>query len=259
MSPPKLSVQLYTVRDELAQDLGGTLDRLTAVGFTRAEAFGFVGRVDTLGPALRSAGLATPTGHARMLSPERQDPSLAETFDAAAELGLEIVIDPLVAPARWSTASEVARTADLLNRAAQEAAGRGLRVGYHNHDHEFIHSFDGTTAYEHFVALLDDDVALELDLYWAAVAGQDVPALVRRLGSRLAAVHVKDGALAADRDADSQVLGQSPAGTGEVPLPEAVAAAGGALYAILEFDHFAGDTFAALGDGVAWLQERGIV
>lgn len=257
LSSPKLSVQLYSVRDELAQDLGGTLARLAGLGFTRAEAFGFVGRTD-LAPALRAAGLQTPTGHARLLSPEQEGPSLAETFDAAAELGMEIVIDPIVAPERWSTPSDVARTADLLNRAGQEAATRGLRVGYHNHDHEFAHSFDGVSAYEHFVTLLDDAVTLELDLYWAAVAGAAVPGLVERLGSRLAAVHVKDGALAAPRNDDDQVLGQVPAGTGEVPLADAVAAARDVEYAILEFDHFEGDTFAALGDGVAWLRDRGI-
>ena len=46
----------------------------------------------------------------------------------------------------------------------------GLKVGYHNHAQEFVADIDGINGYEYFASLLDDEVALELDLFWAATA-----------------------------------------------------------------------------------------
>ena len=93
-------------------------------------------------------------------------------------------------------------TADRLNQAAERAAEYGLRVGYHNHTQEFAASFGGRSAFEVFAEQLRDDVTLEVDLYWAATAKQDVPALLGRLGDRVKALHVKDGFLGPDPFAD---------------------------------------------------------
>ena len=204
-STPALSVQLYTVRDQLTADLDGTLARLAAMGLTQVEAFDFIGRAPELAEAFARTGLTARTGHATMLSdevrfgdtvvtPPRQD----EVFAAAKTLGLEIVIDAFVAPDRWLDESAIADTAARLNAAAARAADHGLRVGYHNHSQEFAASFGGRSGYELFVDQLSDDVVLEVDLYWAATAKQDVAALLGRLGERVKALHVKDGIIGPD-------------------------------------------------------------
>ena len=125
---------------------------------------------------------------------------------------------------RWLDEDQVAATAARLNQAAERAADYGLRVGYHNHSQEFAASLGGRSAYEVFADQLRDDVALEVDLYWAATAKQDVPALLGRLGDRVKALHMKDGVIGADPfglDAapfDPTSLDQRPAGQGELPL-----------------------------------------
>ncbi|MFM9785962.1 sugar phosphate isomerase/epimerase family protein, partial [Streptomyces scabiei] len=80
--------------------------------------------------------------------------------------------------------------------------------------------FAGQTAYERFVELTDERVQLELDLFWALTGGQDVPALVAKLGDRLTAVHVKDGVVPTTNpwgpgsaDFTSESLDQRHAGT----------------------------------------------
>ena len=78
---------------------------------------------------------------------------------------------------------------------AKEAADHGLKVGYHNHAQEFAADVDGVNGYEYFASLLDDEVVLELDLFWAATAGHDVVALLGRLGDRVKALHIKDGVI----------------------------------------------------------------
>ncbi|GAA3932124.1 sugar phosphate isomerase/epimerase [Microbacterium soli] len=273
MSQPIASVQLYSLAKEFSADMHGALDRLAEIGFANVEAFDFVSRPREIRAALEASGLAAPTGHAPLLTDELWTPDGAiptpepdVVFAAAAEIGMSTVIDPFVAPERWRTADGVADIAERLNRASERAATFGLTVGYHNHAQEFIASFDGQSAYERFVELTDDGVQLELDLFWALAGGQDVPALVSRLGGRLTAVHVKDGhAPATNPWAEgsdgfgSDSLDQSHAGTGDVPLTEALRAGTGIRYAVVEYDHAPGDVFEDVAASLAFLRDGGFV
>ncbi len=138
-------------------------------------------------------------------------PTPKEVFAAAKTLGMSLVIDPYTAPDRWTSVEQIEETAKALNAAAVIAKDHGLRVGYHNHAHELEASFDGVTGLEVLASMLSADVALEVDLYWAARAGVDVPALLTRLGERVKAVHVKDGTLAPDLvDASTRRPTRSP-------------------------------------------------
>lgn len=273
MALPEASVQLYTLAEPFSADMHGSLDRLAAAGLKNVEAFDFVRRAPELRVALDATGLASPTGHAPLLSDELwtpdgsiPTPAPEAVFEAAATVGMRTVIDPFVDPQRWLTEDGVADIADRLNAAADLAAGYGLTVGYHNHAQEFIADFGGVSAYERFVALTENRVALELDLFWARTGGQDVPALVQRLGARLIAVHVKDGLVpaanpwAAGAPAfGSDSLDQRHAGTGEVPLDAALRAASALQYAVIEYDNAPGEVFADVAASLAFLRDGGYV
>lgn len=270
---PEASVQLYTLAAEFSADMNGSLERLAAIGLRRVEAFDFVRRPDEIRRALDSAGLTSPTGHAPLLSDQLWTPDGAiptpapeVVFEAAATVGMTTVIDPFVAPDRWLEADSVAATADRLNALVDVAAGFGLSVGYHNHAQEFVADFDGQTAFERFVASTDDRVAIELDLYWALVGGQDAAALVSRLGDRVAAIHVKDGIAPAVNpfgpdggEFGSASLDQRHPGEGEVPLADALRAATAARYAVIEYDNAPGDVFEDIAASLAFLRDGGFV
>ncbi|MGV9854317.1 sugar phosphate isomerase/epimerase family protein [Streptomyces sp. NPDC003442] len=270
MSTPQLSLQLYSARQVLETDEEGTLARLAELGLRNVEVFDFVRRAKELSDALGRHGLSARTGHANFLSPEIAQvkdtfaQTLEKTFAAAKQLGLETVIDPFVPAARWAEEEEIARTAELLNEAAEAAADYGLCVGYHNHSQEFVHSINGSNAFDLFVSRLDPAVSLEIDIYWAAAGGKDVVSLLRRLGSRVQALHVKDGAIiddpfSSDTPFDPARTGQVAPGQGEVPLDAALAAASDAKFAIIEFDYYDGDIFEGIEAGVSYLSKRGIV
>ncbi|MEV8598710.1 sugar phosphate isomerase/epimerase [Streptomyces griseoviridis] len=268
MPTPQLSVQLYSTRHALELDEDGTLARLAALGLRNVEVYGFVHRAAELAEALGRHGLTARTGHANLLSPENGHgapvPSLEETFAAAGVLGLQTVFDPFVPAARWADGTEIARTAALLNAAAERGAAHGLTVGYHNHSQEFVHTVDGVNAFDHFADRLDPSVALEIDLYWASAGGNDAVALLRRLGSRVRALHIKDGAIIDDpftsgAPFDPADTRQVAAGRGQVPLDAALDAAPDAEFAILEFDHYDGDIFEGIEAGIAYLSGKGIV
>ena len=273
MALPAASVQLYTLAEQFSADMDGSLERLAAIGLQNVEAFDFVRRPQEIRAALDKAGLASPTGHAPLLSDELWTPDGSiptpkpeVVFEAAAAVGIETVIDPFVAADRWLTEDGVKDIAERLNAAAELATQYGLTVGYHNHAQEFIASFDGQTAYERFLELTEDRVAIELDLFWALTGGQDVPALVARLGDRLVAQHVKDGVAPASNpfapDAPpfgSDSLDQRHAGTGEVPLAASLEAATALQYAVIEYDHAPGDVFEDVAASYRFLTEGGYV
>ena len=269
---PLASVQLYTLATEFSADMNGSLDKLATIGLKNVEAFDFVRRPKEIRAALDASGLASPTGHAPLLSdelwtPDGSIPTPANevVFEAAAEIGMKTVIDPMVPTERWLTEDGVKDIADRLNAASEKAKEFGLTVGYHNHAQEFLADFDGQTAYQRFLSLVDPSVAIELDLYWALVGGQDVVGLVKELGDRLVAIHVKDGikpesnpfAPGAPKFSSSS-LDQRHAGEGEVPTVEAMKAATNVEYAVIEYDNAPGEVFADIENSYRFLIDGGL-
>lgn len=227
--PTDLAIQLYTVRDWLADDLGATLADLAAIGFRTVEAFDLPTFAEPLAAALPGLGMTCPSVHAGVL--DDVDGSLA----GAAAVGAGLVVQPWTEPGRWERREDVEAIAAGLNRAAEVAADRGLRIGYHNHHFELASRIDGRHALEVFADALAPEVVLEIDAYWAFAGGADVAALVRRLGDRIAALHLKDG------DGSLDTNRQVAAGRGVVPLREVIAAAPPTALRIVEFDDTAGD------------------
>ena len=236
---PALSVQLYSIRDAVAADLPGALARLAEIGFTRVEPFD-LSDPGRLRDALAGAGLTAPSAHAR-LDDER-------IFEAAATVGVKTLIQPFTPPERWSSAAGVDGVAEELARAADAAGRHGLRVGYHNHQWELAARIDGRSALER----LPPEVVLELDTYWAAVGGEDVPGLLGRLGDRVRLLHLKDGPISEDTGA------QLPLGAGAMPVAAILEAATAAELAVLEFDDYASDLFEGLAAGRAFANGLGV-
>ncbi len=233
----RISVQLYTVREALAADLDGTLARLAAIGFTQVEPFGLTQSATTLAPALAAHGLSAPSAHTSVIGAD-----LDAVLAAAAATGTTLVIDPHVDRARWTTAEDVAAIAAELNTAAQRAADAGVTIGYHNHEFELETRIGGRPALEVLADHLHPAVALEVDTYWAVVGGVDVPDLLDRLGSRVKAVHLKDGD--GSRDDTKQVA----FGTGAIDTGAILAACGNVELGVLELDDTTGDMFTAVQD-----------
>lgn len=237
------SVQLYSVRDAIGTDLPGTIARLAKIGYTQVEPYNFVASADQLAAAFAEHGITAPTAHAPLLSADQD-----EIFAAAKKLGIGTVIDPYLPAEHWQDADTIRDTAARLNAAAKKGDEHGIRVGYHNHDWEISSRIEGTTALEFFASLLDPEVVLEVDTYWAAVGGEDPAALLTRLGDRVVAIHIKDGPVNHDKQA------QLPAGQGEIGIWRVLAAAKSLEVGVVEFDDYAGDIFDGVAASLAYLE-----
>lgn len=262
----EISVQLYSCRDHL-DDLDGTLGRLAAIGLRHVEAFNFLGDPGGFADALARHGLDAPSGHAPLLSDELSfggrtfpTPPQDTVFAAARAAGVPWVIDPMTDAARWTTLDGVRDLAGRLNAAARAASEVGLTVGYHNHTQEITPRIGGRPALEVFADLLDDGIFLEVDAFWAAMGGEDVPALLGRLGERVRSLHVKNTRLDADGAGLEEIARrpQLPAGEGRLPMAEIVAAAPWADLVVIEFDTYDGDVFEGIASSFEFLRGLGL-
>lgn len=237
----ELSVQLYTVRDALAQDFDGTLGKIASFGFTHVEPFALLKFADELRNGLDRNGLTAPTAHVHLLGEDQN-----AVYALAAELSVGTVIEPHVDPARWQTEADVSEVASELNAAASMAADKGLQVGYHNHHFELESKISGVYALEVLADRLAPEVVLEVDTYWAYAGGADVPALLTRLGNRVTALHLKDG------DGGLDTSKQVPLGMGVLPVWDIVDAAPDALR-VVELDDSETDLLEAVKEGREFL------
>ena len=193
----QISVQLYTLRNQLAVDLEGSLAELAEIGYTRVEHAGFVGRTAAqFRAALDNAGLRATSGHAGIPQPWDAE-AWKRALDDAAVVGNKYIVHPYFGagpngPIR-DAAVYRAFAADL-NKAGELARRAGLSFGYHNHQNEFLRQSGGDrTGFDILTGDTDPRlVHLELDLYWAWRGAADPVDLIEQNRRRIKQVHVKD-------------------------------------------------------------------
>lgn len=251
---PSIMLQLYSVRAHAAEDVGSTLAAVREAGFESIELYNLVSWQHELAAAMKATGIQAPSAHARLTEGGQE-----QIFAVAAELGVKTIIDPHIAPERWTTASSVERIADELQEIAETARAYGLQLAYHNHFWEIESVVEGQIALEYLAERLPAEVGLEVDAYWAAIAGADVAAMLRRIGNSVRFLHVKDAPATADGALSKDRMDQVPVGEGALDWDSIISAAPAAEYIVVEFDEYRGDVFDAASRSRQTLIERGFV
>lgn len=252
-----IGLQLHSVREEAARDLGAVLERVARIGFLGVEV-GSVGglsgvrpeefrrRLDELGLALIGASL--PSGR-----------KLSEVLDEQEVLGNDVVFANLM-PEHVASHEAVARAAERLNETAAVVRARGMTLLYHNHSWEVRPKQDGWVPFWTLLELLDPEIGLEPDIYWMKGVGLDPAETLARLGARVRRLHVKDGPGTACNwpDEPAWVDPQVAIGSGVLEIPAALAAAPQADWHVIEFDACATDIFEVLEGSYRYLTENGL-
>ncbi|MDP9178454.1 MAG: sugar phosphate isomerase/epimerase [Gemmatimonadota bacterium] len=187
----RIGLALYTVRDLTSRNYERTLQQVAEIGYRDVDMYIYDSKrepaetramLDRTGLACASARVATPAlyrGWDRYL-------------DAANTLG-----------ARWITLANIPyeerlhlrdwhELAEVLNKAGEAARRRGLSLCYHNHSFE-IESLEGKIPLDLLLASTEPAlVKLQMDVYWMKHGRRDPAAEIRRLGSRVATLHLKD-------------------------------------------------------------------
>ncbi|MHC4886772.1 MAG: sugar phosphate isomerase/epimerase family protein [Planctomycetota bacterium] len=264
---PKITVQLYSVREQASADYEGTIRAIAAMGFENVEPAGFPGTTPAEAAKLfGELGLSAPSCHGPLPVGENKN----QIIEDALMLGHKYLITgcPPAFKENFKDHDAVKATAELYCEAAEEAAQHGLQVGYHNHDWDLI-SIDGKPGYHTFLENTPDSVLWEADLFWVARAGINPVDFVKEIGARGKVLHCKDGAVSQEgtfkeaetEDGKIMVSDSSPflpAGTGQVDLKAAAAVAEHAEYMAVELDTYTGDMMKAVQESYTYLTTNGI-
>ena len=235
-------LQLYTVRDAMANDVAATLAAVAQAGYVEVETAGLA----ELSPAqfaqaLGNAGLAAPSAHVPLqLMAERPDELLA----SAAEIGYQYLVLPWLAPEQRSL-DGYTKTIEVLNRFGEQCAGAGVQLCYHNHDFEF-QRLEGVVPFDLLLKECHPQyVRFEMDLYWVAHAGVDATAYLRTDPQRFPLCHVKDRSVTGD---------MVDVGKGVIDFPTLFAAGTAFAHYFVEHDRPT-DSLISIRDSIRVLRE----
>ena len=224
-----IALQLYSVREVLANDFFAGLRRVREIGYEYVEFAGFGGHSGSeVSNELVALGLKAAGAHVGMEVFDNPSAVIADMI----LIGATNATCPGLPPEMRSSPAAWEDSADKLEATAHKFLEHGISFGYHNHAFEFN---DGG-----FSTLVNRTKVLkfQLDVYWAAKAERDPAEMIRSLTGRLQSLHCKDMA----RDGKDIEVGD-----GMLDWHKILGAAkdAGVSVFITEMDNPRGDAFAS--------------
>ncbi|HZY82582.1 MAG TPA: sugar phosphate isomerase/epimerase [Cyclobacteriaceae bacterium] len=201
-----MGLQLFTIRQDLAKDLEGTLAKVKAIGYQDSETYGYDPDQQTFygvkaadfKKMLDDNSLTTTSGHYNFhpFMMNKSMDELAKFTDScivgAKALDQKYITWPWLDPST-RTIEHFKQLVDKLNFVGERVVKSGLGFAYHNHDYEFFES-NGTTGYDIVMKETDPKlVKLQIDLYWVARdSKRSAPELIALQPGRFVMWHIKD-------------------------------------------------------------------
>lgn len=255
--PANLSVQLYTIREEIEKDANAALKKLASIGFRTVETAFWPKEISLQkaaellkvnGFSVSSAHIEIPMGNYRQTFLD-----IAQAYECQKMIWHGWPEDP-----RYSTLEGTLELAKIYNEAAAFARDNGLSFGLHNHWWEFRNDIGGKKPYEVLLEELDEKIFFELDTYWIKVAGLDPAEIIRTFGARAEFLHIKDGpAQWHDSLAQDNPDPMTAVGKGAQNMPSILAAAKEHnRILVVEMDKVEGDVFEKLSDSYHYLTKQ---
>ena len=221
----QIGLELFSVRDLLQKDYAGTLAKVAEIGYKEIEPAGGYGGLEpqAFRALLDRLGLTMPSTH----SGAREGPDLDKQLAGFQIMGLKYIEISGAAPkgpfrpaAAPPSEESVKRQADQLNKHGEMAKKFGMKILVHNHTQEFV-LLPGTgkiTPYDILLSQTDPAlVAMQLDIGWASLAGQNILEMFHKNPGRYELWHVKDVKGIKDGPPkDLRTAQLVPVGTGEI-------------------------------------------
>jgi len=188
-----IALQLYSVREDCARDLYGTLEAVAKMGYEGVEFAGYHGRTaEELRKILEDLGLKVVGSHLRIDT--LMGDELKKTVEFNKILGNKYLIVPILPEKMRQSKAAWIEAARLINEISEKVKPEGMRVGYHNHAVEFI-PIDGELPWDIFFGEANPDVIMQLDTGNAMMGNltaDEVINYIRKYPGRAVTVHLKE-------------------------------------------------------------------
>lgn len=232
-------IQLYSVKENMADDPVATIKAMASFGYTQLEGFdGGKGIFWGMEPSefkllVDDLGVDFIASHANTFQ------NLEEQAEQAASIGMKYLICPWVGP--QESMDDFKRLAEEFNKQGEICKRHGLRFAYHNHGYTF-EELEGQLPQDYLMENTEADlVDFEMDTYWVYTAGKDPIDYIKRYPNRFVLGHVKDksGDLPFEEPNGSTLIGK---GIMDFPTILRAGMDHGMKYFIVEQERFDGTT-----------------
>ncbi|MBK7930091.1 MAG: sugar phosphate isomerase/epimerase [Bryobacterales bacterium] len=229
---PVLGLELYSVRNELAKDLPGTLKAVAKMGYEGVEFFGpyadwkldYAKEVRKMLDDLNLKALSAHTG-AKYFTPDE----LARVAELNLAIGSKYIV--MSSAGRVTTLDGWKEVGAKLTAADAQLKKLKLRTGFHNHATEFT-PLEGKRPIEVLAATTPKSVVLQLDVGTCLQAGSDPIEWTKANPGRIVSLHLKDWKNAPGHEGYRILLGE---GYGKFKeLIQTAGKSGGLEYVLVE-------------------------
>lgn len=266
-----LSLQLYSVRAEMAKDPAGTIKALGEMGYTDCEHAGYNAKTrqyygytpSDFKKLLADNNMTMQSGHS-VFGKDHWNPDKNEltdlwktTVEDAVTAGQKYIISPWLDISLRKNFDDLKRFMDAFNICGTYCQQQGVRYGYHNHDFEFSLKLTSKRVYDIILENTDPNVvAQQLDIGNMYDGGGRAKELLLQYPNRFELMHVKDEIPAEKGGHESAVLGTGVIGVQEVlKLGQKK---GGTFYFIVEQESYQGkQPIDAMKENLALMKKWG--
>ena len=167
----KVGIQLYGVRNSMAEDFEGTLKAIADMGYEYVEFAGYYGRsAEEIKSILDKNGLKCISVH-QSIDFYDSDPDAAVEFLKA--FGVKYSVIPWYEKEKLAGSDEWCNSLDKFIKTAKLLKAHGMILGYHNHDFEF-EKHNGKYLHDYIFDEIEKDLIVpEIDTCWVHYAGID--------------------------------------------------------------------------------------
>ncbi len=196
-----IGLQLYSVRDAMADDPQNTLRLVSSIGYKNLETANYAdGKVYDMEPQffkkyIEDLNLRLRSAH--IGGPRYDGTKKDETMDfwkkAVSDhksMGAKYIVKPSMPIPK--TLSELDMWCEYYNEIGKVAKKSGMMFGFHNHAREF-ELVEGKIMLDYMIENTDPKLVFyELDVYWAQEGGQNPSEYLERYAGRFPVLHIKD-------------------------------------------------------------------
>jgi len=204
-SKKEISLQLYSLRADIAKDYDAVIKKTGEMGYTSVEAAGYnAGKFYGKTPAefkqdVENAGMTVLSSHTtKRLSADElkaKDFSVSlkwwdECIQAHKEAGAKYIVAPSMQTPK--TLEDLQTYCDYYNEIGKRCKAAGLSFGYHNHAFEFT-KIEDKMMYDYMIENTNPQyVFFQMDVYWAVMGQQSPVDYFNKYPGRFEVLHIKD-------------------------------------------------------------------
>lgn len=185
----KLGYAMYSARDLTIdpESMRMVLKEVAGMGYEGVEFFLYNDTPpETLKEMLEEFNLEAIGTHVHK---PRWDADTLGEIEYAKKAGIPYLVYPWISP-EMRNEEFYRNLPGTLKNLADQCRKEGIQLQYHNHDFEFV-KFQDQMVMDYLMEA-EDSITFELDTFWAQYAGIDVLQYMKKYGSRIPMIHIKD-------------------------------------------------------------------